>query len=250
MDLLKLIELHKNDFSKTELKVYDYIINNLENIETYTISKIATQSDTSTSAVLRFCQVLGFKGYKDFRFATINYLHEHIEEKDSNDLFDQLTNEYVKTIAQFTKIDRKTVEKLINDLKESKMAYILGIYYSSLPCRQLKAGLMDLGIMAYSGHDFMEISHLSNTIKEDATVVFFSVSGAQANFNRALTSLENNLPEKSYLITMNPNSQLINLFKNTIVLPGNSLTKQSIVDCESIFMIFVEMLLNLLHNSF
>ena len=71
MDLLNIIKLHHDDFSKTELKVYEYVINHPETIETYTISKIADVSGTSTSAVLRFCQVLGFKGYKDFRFEMV-----------------------------------------------------------------------------------------------------------------------------------------------------------------------------------
>ena len=35
MDLLNIIKLHHDDFSKTELKVYEYVINHPETIETY-----------------------------------------------------------------------------------------------------------------------------------------------------------------------------------------------------------------------
>ena len=248
MDLLNIIKLHHDDFSKTELKVYEYVINHPETIETYTISKIADVSGTSTSAVLRFCQVLGFKGYKDFRFEMVKYLHENIKEQDSGDLWNQYINEYIKMINQFQNIDRDLIEQLIVDLKQNKKIYLFGIHYSSLPCRQLKAGLQDLGIMTFAGYDYMESAHLVNTVNEDDVIIFFSVSGAKNNFKRFLTPLINNLPSKSYLITMNPNSQLVELFNNVITIPGYTLTNQSVIDCEAFFLVFVEIVLNLLHH--
>jgi len=90
MNLMETIHLHKNDFSKTEHKVYDYIVQNPTAIETATITKIAELCQVSTSGILRFCQVLGYKGYKDFRFDMLHYLHqEHVEVNPEN-LFDEL----------------------------------------------------------------------------------------------------------------------------------------------------------------
>ena len=60
MNLMETIHLHKNDFSKTEHKVYDYIVQNPTAIETATITKIAELCQVSTSGILRFCQVLGY----------------------------------------------------------------------------------------------------------------------------------------------------------------------------------------------
>ena len=47
---------------------------------------------------------------------------------------------------------------------------------------------------------------------------------------------------------MNPNSQLVELFNNVITIPGYTLTNQSVIDCEAFFLVFVEILLNLLHH--
>ncbi|WP_028044433.1 MurR/RpiR family transcriptional regulator [Candidatus Stoquefichus massiliensis] len=249
MDIINTIQLHKNDFSKTEYKIYEYILQYPENVETYAITKIADLCQTSTSAVLRFCQVLGFKGYKDFRFEMVKYLHEHYEEKDTSDLFNQLTNEYMKALGQFKNLDRSLLNKLIIQLKEDNSIYILGIHYSALPAKELKFGLQDLGIMSFGAYDYIEAAHLSNTMNEDATLILFSMTGAKANFSRFLSTLNNSMPKKSYLITMNPNAQLSHLFSHTIVLPGHTFTNQSVVDTQAIPMIFVEMLLNLVHNS-
>ena len=98
MNLMETIHLHKNDFSKTEHKVYDYIVQNPTAIETATITKIAELCQVSTSGILRFCQVLGYKGYKDFRFDMLHYLHqEHVEVNPEN-LFDELTSKYLSLV--------------------------------------------------------------------------------------------------------------------------------------------------------
>ena len=89
MNLMETIHLHKNDFSKTEHKVYDYIVQNPTAIETATITKIAELCQVSTSGILRFCQVLGYKGYKDFRFDMLHYLHQEHVEVNSENLFDE-----------------------------------------------------------------------------------------------------------------------------------------------------------------
>ena len=117
MNLMETIHLHKNDFSKTERKVYDYIVQNPTAIETATITKIAELCQVSTSGILRFCQVLGYKGYKDFRFDMLHYLHqEHVEVKSEN-LFDELTSKYLSVIRQFNNIDQNKLNQLIKHQK-------------------------------------------------------------------------------------------------------------------------------------
>ena len=105
MNLMETIHLHKNDFSKTERKVYDYIVQNPTAIETATITKIAELCQVSTSGILRFCQVLGYKGYKDFRFDMLHYLHQEHVEVNSENLFDELTSKYLSVIRQFNVIE-------------------------------------------------------------------------------------------------------------------------------------------------
>ena len=124
MNLMETIHLHKNDFSKTEHKVYDYIVQNPTAIETATITKIAELCQVSTSGILRFCQVLGYKGYKDFRFDMLHYLHqEHVEVNPEN-LFDELTSKYLSVIRQFNNIDQNKLNQLIKQIKNYGCAVV------------------------------------------------------------------------------------------------------------------------------
>ena len=72
MDIIESIKKQHLELSKSEQKVSSYIIKHPDNIETFTITKLANEAKTSTSAVLRFCQSLGFQGYKEFRFEILN----------------------------------------------------------------------------------------------------------------------------------------------------------------------------------
>ena len=194
MNLMETIHLHKNDFSKTEHKVYDYIVQNPTAIETATITKIAELCQVSTSGILRFCQVLGYKGYKDFRFDMLHYLHQEHVEVNSENLFDELTSKYLSVIRQFNNIDQNKLNQLIKQIKNTKNIYIEG--------------------------------------NQNNVSRFFDLTNASKN---------------TYMITLNPKPKL--LIENTLILPGYTLSKQSIVDLQSIVVIFVELLLNMFHNT-
>ena len=91
----------------------------------------------------------------------------------------------------------------------------------------------------------MQASHLYNTIHEDDLLIYFSIEGNQIMFLVFLT-LQTPL-KNTYMITLNPKPKL--LIENTLILPGYTLSKQSIVDLQSIVVIFVELLLNMFHNT-
>lgn len=245
MNLMDTIRLHEQDFSKTEHKVYEYIIKNPSAIETATITKIASLCEVSTSGILRFCQVLGYKGYKDFRFDMMNYLHQEHVEVNSESLFDELTNQYLSVIRRFKTIDQTLINQLIKQIKNTNNIYIIGVHYSSLPAKQLVLGLQDLGINTYFAYDYMQASHLFNNIHEADLIIYFSIEGNQNNVSRFLDF--SSIPEKSYLVTLNPKAKLN--FTNKILLPGYTHSKQSIVDLQSIVVLFVELFLNIFHNS-
>ncbi len=251
MTILESMKLHENDFSKSESKVYQLIINKPNIVETYTISKIANDSNTSVAAVQRFCQTLGFDGYKDFRFEMTRELQTQQEKKTPDNLFEQFTDNYASAIQQMKSVDIKQIESLAHNLITSDSIYIYGIHYSAIPAAGLSFGLQDLGKANYLARDLMECSHASRTVTADSVLVHFSVSGTTYQHDKYLDTLTNSMPEKSWLITMNPKaaSSKHNPFRHTIVLPGSKLTNQSIVDAQGIFLVFVEGLLNLIHQN-
>jgi len=249
MDIIESIKNHYEDFSKSELKVANYIVGSPKRVEVITITKLATEAGTSTSAVLRFCQTLGFNGYKDFRFEMMNFIHEQKTEIRPSSLKDNLIDGYLKSISQLREIDSKTIDELIKALTNENLNYILGIFYSSLPARELYLGLNDLGKASMFADDYMISEHIIRPINDKSTVVLFSIDGKKGNFKNYLSDLATNMPKNSFLITMNPKAELSATFPHTIVLPERTFSSKSVVDTQSIPMVFVELLLNLIYDK-
>ena len=249
MDIIESIKKQHLELSKSEQKVSSYIIKHPDNIETFTITKLANEAKTSTSAVLRFCQSLGFQGYKEFRFEILNYLHNRRQKANPNDLINNYLTDYAKVINQMQQIDHKQIDYLIDCLMNDELNYLLGIYYSSFPAKELYYGLSDLGKPSLYSNDYINSAHITRTMKNSSTLVLFSVSGNKQDFSNFLPDLTNDMPPHSFLITLNPKAELSKIFPETIILPGSVFSNRSVTDGQSIPILFVEMLLNLIHEK-
>lgn len=249
MNIIVNIKNQQEKFSKSEQKVSAYIINHPENIETFTITKLATEAKTSTSAVLRFCQTLGFQGYKDFRFEVIHFLHSDKQKKDANSLVSTFLNDYVRVINQISQVNQNQINNLINCLMNDELNYLLGTYYSSFPAKELYYGLSDLGKPSLYSNDYINSAHIALTMTKKSTLLLFSASGNKHDFAQFLPDIANDMPKNSFLITTNPKAELTKIFPNTITLPGATFANRSVTDGQSIPIVFVELILNLIHEK-
>ena len=75
-----------NQFSHLEQEIINYIFINNEEIAHMTITELAKNTYSSNSTIIRFCQKLGFKGYKDFKIAFIQDLEKNRTYKENIDV--------------------------------------------------------------------------------------------------------------------------------------------------------------------
>ena len=59
------VKLRESNFSATERRIADYILQHAEQLPDMTIGTVADACDTSKSMVVQLCKAAGFKGYKD-----------------------------------------------------------------------------------------------------------------------------------------------------------------------------------------
>ena len=74
MNPLELITLHEQSFTKSDIKVRNFVLDNLEIITARSIDIIAEKAGVSKSALLRFCKKLGYEGYSEFKYEVSKYL--------------------------------------------------------------------------------------------------------------------------------------------------------------------------------
>ncbi|MBP2058494.1 DNA-binding MurR/RpiR family transcriptional regulator [Lactobacillus colini] len=235
-----------SNFSESENLVKLYIENNPNKIEMLTINKLAANAGTSIASAQRYFRKIGYKGYKDFKYAFLSGLKQKDSSKGS---FSSIyVNGYKEVIDNFKNLNKRVLNNLVDSLLDNHPNYSLGIYFSSIPAHLLALELQDLGLRTYYADDYTKGEHLLVNSTKDSTIIVFSITGAITHYEdfwgEAISQCSN-----SYLITMNKNAQLKRLFKNTIVLPGIQLSQKMPFDAQSIPSIFVELIGQLVYES-
>lgn len=116
------------EFSETERKIADYILQSPEKILHQTITQVAEDSGVATSTIFRFCQRIGFKGFQAMKIVLAaevavpirENLREKIEEQDNEQavtekIFQTSIRTFKDTIQMmdFTAI-KKAVKAILN----------------------------------------------------------------------------------------------------------------------------------------
>lgn len=249
LDLFTLIQQKIPSLTNTEQKVANYILNNSQQVRTQTISKIALDSNTSVAAVQRLCKSLGFKGFKEFSFTLENYLKSSSQPSFTNNKLTKYLDSYGETIKQVKEIKKDSFSSLIQAINSAKRIYLWGSYLSSVPMRMLKMGLIDQKYNVVAESDIVSLNHwLAQSDKTDC-IIIFSISGKDKETSNIIPSYISNMPPNSFLITQNSDADLKDKFLKTIILPGKNLSDKSIINIQSINVLFVELLLNQLYEQ-
>lgn len=241
MALVERIAAQEGSLAESEAKVARQILADPDAINRYTITGLANEAETSTSAVLRFCHSLGFSGYKVFRYELMRELRSGTltSRADLNALSAAAAN-ISSAIALLGTMDQEPIRELAQAIKSARATYCLGIHRSFLPAEKLRMELEDEGITAFSAHDTVQMTHFAYSVDEEVCSVLFSVRGHPKNYIDVLNS---GLAERSmgWLITTNPRAKMLSQISHGIVLPTAGMNHPR-VDDHAIMMAFVEML--------
>ena len=85
MNPLQLIQLHEKEFTKSEMKIMEYVTTHLDAISSYPILTVAEKCKVSKSALLRFCQKCGYRGYSGFKYEISRYLQSAVMIDENSD---------------------------------------------------------------------------------------------------------------------------------------------------------------------
>lgn len=83
--------------TEIEQSISQYFFDSRQRLENISTRNIANELYISTSAIVRFCQKLGYTGYGDFRneyLEEICYLHAHFKEINPKSPFKETESEW------------------------------------------------------------------------------------------------------------------------------------------------------------
>lgn len=104
---------HNSDFNDTEKIIAEYILKNLDNIDNLTIQRLAKDTFTSNTAIIRFCRKLGLDGFKKLKIQLIKEVENYYNLQNNIDFNmpfreNDSIKEISKKMAELTKeiVDR------------------------------------------------------------------------------------------------------------------------------------------------
>ncbi|MFD2679289.1 MurR/RpiR family transcriptional regulator [Bacillus seohaeanensis] len=182
-------------FSETEKKIADYILEDPNKVLHTTINSVAEDLGVADSTVFRFCKRIGFKGYQAMKIALaaeivtpLKNIHENVSEEDT-----------IETIsAKVFRSNMKTIEDTLLVLNEKSMQQAVNIMLASDKIEFVGSG--GSGIIAFDAyHKFIRTglkvhaatdSHIqlmtASQLTEKDCVIFISHSGSTKDILQVL----------------------------------------------------------------
>ncbi len=108
-NLLKTLQ-NKDLLSESELIISQYLLENYRDFQNLSTRELAKRTFSSSAAVIRFCQKLGFEGYTDFKITFLTEMMKHGGEVQA-----QIINEH----DDINLIMRKVREINVNAINEA-----------------------------------------------------------------------------------------------------------------------------------
>lgn len=187
MDYLIKIKERWDEFTPSDKKIGEYIVDNPEQIVNYNTLELADLIDTSQSAIIRFIKKIGYKGYIDFKIDVAKSLEE------SNDFFpDEVItkNESIENIISKSKnnvsatvektyalIDTEAIKRAIDDINKANNIYLAGVGSSGLICEDFSYKLQRSGKKVFYQVDAHTNLALVANIDKDDLLIAISYSG-------------------------------------------------------------------------
>ncbi|KPD85931.1 transcriptional regulator, partial [Yersinia pestis] len=192
--LLRIRQIYST-LAQNDRKLADFLLINPEQARHLSSQKLAQQTGVSQSAVVKFAQKLGYKGFPALKLALSEVvampkavtLHNQILSTDSlKTIGEKLLNE--KTAALRATLDINSEQRLIQGLgmlRAAQKVLLIGIGASGLVAKDLAYKLLKIGIVAISETDMHVQLAAAQALGEQGLLLAISFSGERREINLA-----------------------------------------------------------------
>ncbi len=198
MNITLKIKEKKQDFTQSELKLAEYILENSNAISTYSVQELANLSHTSPASVIRFCKKLGYGGFQEFKINLVkdithkknktDIVYEDITIDDTvSEIMEKLAHENIKVIQNTIRLmDKNEVEKAIEAINSGKRIYVFGVGASGLVAKDFQYKLMRIKKTVISYLDSHTQLSASANIEKNDVAIGISYSGKTLETYKAI----------------------------------------------------------------
>ncbi len=253
MSVKTIINERYEELSKTNKKIADHILADVNHFLDMTALEAGECYQTSSASIIRFAKSLGYKGLDEFKIGLAkdlsmyekNYTMDTIinREDDVGMLCDKVELLYdTANHDLFALLDKDSLSQAIDRLCESENIYLLGIGASMLPAYDMYHKLKRVHIRAhyeFDSHMGVEFLHY---ITERDTVIAFSYSGLSKEIIYPC-KIAKQRKAKVIAVTRNAPSKLSDLADLKLVIPNSEqLTRIGAISSRLSALVIVDLL--------
>ncbi|WP_073998418.1 MurR/RpiR family transcriptional regulator [Anaerococcus urinomassiliensis] len=228
MDYLIKIKERWDDFTPSDKKIGEYIIDNPEQIINYNTLQLAEIIQTSQSAIIRFIKKIGYKGYIDFKIDVARSIEENSEflldeviSKDESieNIISKSKNNVLSTVEKtYALIDDQRIKTAVEDINKANNIYLAGVGSSGLICEDFSYKLQRSGKKVFYQVDAHTNLALVSNICKDDLLIAISYSGLTKEILIA-SEYAKNIGAKVVSISKALNSALANNTDELLLIP-------------------------------
>ena len=185
--------LDTNDsLTDTERAIAEWLRHNADSLGDMKLSTVAREIAVSSSAMIRFCQKLGFHGYKDFQiaFVTENEQRRNLTPADFNFNYPFGENESAADIIKrnadlmketvdicYSSISREKLMRAAEWIFHSRHLYLFGAGDSYISALSFSNRLTKLGIAPVMPMQYFEMAAITKTAAKEDIALIVTYSG-------------------------------------------------------------------------
>jgi DNA-binding MurR/RpiR family transcriptional regulator len=195
MDLSKIIE--NKGLTETEVKVLNYIIDNIEDVNKLGVRGIAKNNFTSTSTIMRLSKKLGYSGFLEMQYNLSdlkrNGLGDNLNESDFLDSLDM--NGLLK------ENNREVIKEFLDILngENNKFIFIYANGFSGIVAEYINKKLLVMGKRCILSNGTDSIGVFENNLDFISSIIVVSKSGETSMvLNKVKTAKEHNIKVISF----------------------------------------------------
>ncbi|MDR7078964.1 DNA-binding MurR/RpiR family transcriptional regulator [Neobacillus niacini] len=153
VDIFSLIRSRYNEFTNTEKKVADYILENIKDVIYLSITDLADACNVGESSVFRFCKTMKLKGYQEFKIALAHSLSldddtsqisgEITLQDTIAELSSKILNTNISALTDtFNLINEKDISRAIDSMIVAERIQFFGVGSSLMTAMEAKNKFM------------------------------------------------------------------------------------------------------------
>lgn len=173
------LEQVKQNFTKSEMKIYDYISKNPEQVLYHSLTELAEACNVGEATVLRLFRKIGYKGFQSFKFSLAKEVDDLRSVATNNSYVSKVKNSMMTALENsYAVIDETELEKAVDMMDSAGSIVVFGVGSSSIAGLDMQNRLLRMGknieVVADPHSQVMRTASMD----ADTVVIAISITGS------------------------------------------------------------------------